>query len=86
MFFTDDVKGDYERIKGRGGSSTDASDGCNRLDHCYVEGILRQPDSAYAAGALVGTIRSRKIRWAIADLHKQVRPAGRGCGRPGTKW
>jgi len=52
--FTDDVKGDYERIKARGAEFKMPPDRGNRLDHCPAERHLRQPRSNHTAGALVG--------------------------------
>jgi catechol 2,3-dioxygenase-like lactoylglutathione lyase family enzyme len=52
MFFTDDIKGDYERIKARR-RVHDAAHRRHRLDHCDAERHLRQPHPAHPAGALV---------------------------------
>ena len=50
MFFTDDVKGDYERIKAPRRRVHDAADRRDRLDHCDAERHLRQPHSAHPTG------------------------------------
>ena len=52
MFFTEDVKGDYERIKSRGVEFTMPPTDVDRLDYCDAERHLRQPYSAHAAGTL----------------------------------
>ena len=54
MFFTDDVKGDYERIKAQRRRVHHAADRGDRLDHRQAERHLRQPRSDHPAGALVG--------------------------------
>ena len=54
MFFTDDVKGDHERIKARGAEFTMPPTDGNRLDHRPAERHLWQPHSNHPAGALVG--------------------------------
>jgi len=54
MFYSDDVKGDCERIKTRGGAVHQAADRGNRLEHRPDERHLRQPHSNHPAGALVG--------------------------------
>ena len=54
MFFTDDVKGDYERIKARGGEFTMPPTEVTGVDHRPAERHLRQPHSNHPAGALVG--------------------------------
>ena len=54
MFFTDDIKGDYERHRVH-----DAADRRDRLDHCDAEGHLRQPRSAHPDGASF-TLRRRR--------------------------
>ena len=59
MFFTDDVKGDYERIKAPRRRVHDAAHRRDRLDHCDAEGHLRQPHSAHPAGTLF-TLRRRR--------------------------
>ena len=53
MFFTDDVKGDYERMQGPRRRVHHAAHRRDRLDHRDVEGHLRQPHSAHPADALV---------------------------------
>ena len=53
MFYTDDVKGDYERIKARGAEFTMPPTEVIRLDHRPAERHLRQPHSNHPAGALV---------------------------------
>jgi catechol 2,3-dioxygenase-like lactoylglutathione lyase family enzyme len=67
IFYTDDVKADYERIKARGAEFT--MDG---LDHRQAERHLRQPHSNHAAGALVGT-RSRRSWRGPIEYSVQVR-------------
>ena len=74
MFFTDDVKGDYERIKARGAEFTIATHRGDRLDHCDAERYLRQPYSAHPVGPLF-TLRKR--RWLIANSTHRVQPWGR---------
>ena len=59
MFYTDDVKGDYERIKARGGDVHDAAHRRDCLDHCDAERHLRQPHPAHPAGTpLTGVVTS----------------------------
>jgi predicted enzyme related to lactoylglutathione lyase len=61
MFFTDDVKGDYERIKARGAEFT-MPPRRDRLDHCGAERHLRQPDSAHPTGTLFTlAIKEKKV-------------------------
>src|SRR6266478_3345298 len=76
MFYTDDVKGDYERIKARGAEFTMPP--TDVTDHCDAERHLRQPHSAHPAGTLF-TLRRKK--WAIASSTHRVRPAGRRYAR-----
>jgi hypothetical protein len=52
MFFTDDVKGDYERIKARGAEFIMPPTDVTGSNHCDAERHLRQPHSAHPAGAL----------------------------------
>ena len=59
MFYTDDVKGDYERIKARGAEFTMPPTDVTALDHCDAERHLRQPHSAHPAGTLF-TLRRRR--------------------------
>ncbi len=56
MFYTNDVKGDYERIKARGAEFTMPP--TDVTDHCDAERHLRQPHSAHPAGTLF-TLRRR---------------------------
>jgi catechol 2,3-dioxygenase-like lactoylglutathione lyase family enzyme len=53
MFYTDDVKGDYERIKARR-RVHHAADPGDRLDHRPAERHPRQPHSNHPAGPPVG--------------------------------
>jgi len=53
MFFTDDVKGDYERDQGPRRRVHDAAHRRAWFDDCHAEGHLRQPHPADPAGALV---------------------------------
>ena len=53
MFFTDDLEGDYERIKGARRRVHHAAHRCPRFQDRHVERHLRQPDSADTARALV---------------------------------
>ncbi len=62
MFFTDDVKGDYERIKARGAEFTMPPTDVTGLDHCDAEGHLRQPHSAHPAGTLLRRPFERRRR------------------------
>jgi catechol 2,3-dioxygenase-like lactoylglutathione lyase family enzyme len=62
MFDTDDVKGDYERIKARR-RVRHAADRGNRLDHRPAERHLRQPHSNHPAGAPVGRAFSSLAAW-----------------------
>jgi len=58
MFYTDDVKGDYERIKARR-RVHDAAHRRDGLNHCDAERHLRQPHSAHPAGTQF-TLRRRR--------------------------
>jgi predicted enzyme related to lactoylglutathione lyase len=63
MFFTDDVKTDYKRIKARGAEFTMPAHRGDRLDHRHVQRHLRQPHSTHAVDARVGrTLSSRPSR------------------------
>ena len=82
MFFTDDVKGDYERIKARGAEFTMPPTDGDRLDYRNAERHLRQPHSAYPAGTLLKTAVKEK------DDRSQAVRAGsrrRGAGTKGWK-
>jgi len=59
MFFTDDVKGDYQRILGHGGQFTMPPHRRHRINHCHAERYLRQPHSAHPTGTLF-TLGTRK--------------------------
>ena len=53
MFFTDDVKGDYERIKARGAEFTMPPTDVTASTIADAERHLRQPHSAHPAGTLL---------------------------------
>ena len=59
MFYTDDVKGDHERIRARGAEFTMPPHRRDRRDHCDAEGHLRQPHSAHPVGTLLRLRRRR---------------------------
>ncbi len=88
MFFTDDIKGDYERIKASRRRVHHAADRRNRLDHCDAQRYLRQPHSADPAGTLVGMTektndQSNKIRIGSCQCRAVARVLvpSRGCSR-----
>ena len=51
MFFTDDIKGEHERIKAPRRGVHDAAYRRNLLQHCDAERHLRQPYSAHPTGS-----------------------------------
>ena len=59
MFFTNDVKGDYQRIKARGAKFTNAAYRRDRLDDCNAGRYLREPHSAHRAGTPFTLTRRR---------------------------
>ena len=56
MFYTDDVKGDYERIKARGGEFSMPPTEVDWLDHRTGQRHLRKYAADHPAGALVGSL------------------------------
>ena len=60
MFFTDDINGDYERIKACGAVFTMPPTDVTGLDYRDAERHLRQPHSAHPAGTLV-RLRGKKV-------------------------
>ena len=64
MFFTDDVKGDYERIKAGGAEFTMPLTDVPVVDYREAERHLRQPHSAHPAETLLGRVFGRMRRSA----------------------
>ncbi len=100
MFFTDDVKADYERIKARGAEFHDAAHRRDRLDHCDAEGYLRQPHSAHPANTLLNaavphigaatihtTVKGDRVkRMTTREQYTPGPPRGAQVRKDGEKW
>jgi len=59
MFFTDDVKGDYERINSRGAEFTMPPTEVTGSTIAMLNGHLRQPGPDHAVGTLVALALAR---------------------------
>ncbi len=77
MFFTDDVKGDYERIKAQRRRVHHAAYRRDCVDHRHAEGHLRQSHSDYATEKLVGRMFHRRHK----DVLVVCRPSQYRLGR-----
>jgi predicted enzyme related to lactoylglutathione lyase len=83
MFFTDDVKGDYERIKARGAEFTMPPTDVTGLDHCDAERHLRQPHSAHPAGTL---FRAAEKKMTDREQYTPGPASGAQVRKDGEKW